>query len=564
MDRPNPVLLSRRAMLKGTVVSGASLLLVACGSPPAPATQAPADASAPEASGAVTAGGSPAALSTGDIRWGIAEEPDTLDAQMTPRAISFAVLNYLGGSLIYKDFDGNYVPGLATSWDTASDGKQLTFQLRPGVTFHDGTPFDAATLKYTFDRGLDPATKSPIFPSLVGPVERTEVVDPMTFRIVLSEPYGPLLENFAVRGTSWLQPLSPNAVNAAAGDYGHRPVSTGPWKFGEWSATEAIMLERNMDYTWAPPFAQNQGPVGASRLVIRIVPEDNSRVAALEAGELDFADIPPSAVAQFEQNADFTLFQNMRKGTGLTIHFNFQHPPLDDVRVRQALHVAIDRDAMVKAVLDGRGEPAYGPLPPSLPFYWSGVKEIGYGYDPEQASQLLENAGWTPGDDGMRVKDGTPLRLTILTPTQDEYQRAAQLIKEQYRQVGIDLNLETREIGAINPLLFAHNFELSFMWWIDHDPDILFREFHSSQITDGANWGSLNDPALDELLVAGRTAMDPDARAKAYQAVQEYFVKQALWIPIYNVYQYTAINNRVTGAKWHPDGYVFLQDAHIA
>ena len=315
----------------------------------------------------------------GEFRWALAEEPDTLDAQLTPRAVSFQVLNYLGDSLLYRDAEGNRSPGLAKSWEVSADGKTVDFVLRDDVTFQDGLPFDAEALAYTFRRGLDPATKSSMFPALVGPVEKVEVVDANTLRVMLKEPYGPLLDNFAARGTSWLQPLSKAAVEKAGAQYGRQPVSTGPWKLESWMAGQEIVLQRNPDYAWGPAFVENKGTMHIEKMRLRIVPEDSSRVAALEAGEIDYAPIPATAYKRFADKPDFTVIRQLRKGTGLVIHFNFKHAPLDDLKVRQAMHLALNREAIVAIAVEGQGIPAFGPLPPSLPYYWAGVEEIGYG-----------------------------------------------------------------------------------------------------------------------------------------------------------------------------------------
>lgn len=501
------------------------------------------------------------AAEPGVFVWGLPEEPDTLDAQRTALAVSVPILNNLGASLLHRDLEGNRVPGLATAWTVSEDGTTFDFTLREDVTFHDGTAFNAAALVSTFDRGLDPATGAPVFGGLLGPIASWEATGDFAFRIVLSEPYGPLLDNFAARGSSWLQPLSAAAIAASGADYGRNPVGTGPWQFVSWVSGQEIVLERNPDFTWGPEFLANTGPVQLERLVMRIVPDDASRVAALEAGELDYAPIPGTAYQRFADNPAFTVLRSMRKGTGLVIHFNFEHAPLDDLKVRQAMHLALNREAIVAIAVDGQGEPGYGPLPPSLPYYWPGVEEIGYGYDPARAGALLDEAGWTMGGDGIRTKDGARLAFNILTLPSSDIQRAAQLVQQQYREVGIDLTLDTRDIADINPLLFGHNFELSFMFWMDHDADILYREFHSNQIDGGVNWGSYRDPDLDALLEAGRTATDQAERAAIYQQVQQMFIEKALWIPIYNVYELYALNNRVEGAIVHPDGYLILNDA---
>lgn len=537
---------SRRGFLRDASLAGISLtalapILTACG-------------------GSSSGSGGP----TGLIRWGIPQEPDTLDAQATALSASWTILQYLGNSLVHRDMNDANTAGLASKWTVSENGEVIEFKLREGATFHDGEPFDASALAYTFERGLAKATKSPIFPSQVGDVKRTEVVDATTFRIYLSQPYGPLIDNFGASGGSWLQPLSKTAVDRWGKDYGRHPVGTGPWKLAEWRAGDRLLFNSNSTFKFGNAGSGTAGPPRIPKLQMMVSPEDSSRVAALQAGELEIAPIPASSLGSLSGRNDITVLRKLRKGMGLTIHFNFKVKPFDDVRVRQAMHLALDRAAIIKVAVSGQGIPAYGPLPPGFPYYWSGVEKIGYGYDPQKAAQLLDAAGWRMGSNGVRVKDGKPFQFTILTiANSSENTRAAQLIREQYKQVGIDLTLRTEDIAAINPKLFAHDFELSFMFWSDQDPDILYREFDSSQINDGVNWGSYSNSELDGYLRAGRRAAGPAARAAAYAKAQKLMVEQAVWLPIYAVYDLTAVRTRLSGAVMHPDGYLLLNNATL-
>jgi peptide/nickel transport system substrate-binding protein len=286
-------------------------------------------------------------------------------------------------------------------------------------------------------------------------------------------------------------------------------------------------------------------------------------VAALQAGELDFTPIPATSLGQLKGDSSVTVVRQLQKGMGLCIHFNFKVPPFDDLNVRKAMFLALDRQEIVNVVVGGQGMPAYGPLPPGFPYYWPGVEKIGYRYDPKQAAALLDAAGWKMGPNGVRQKAGQPFRFNILVINTPEIVNAAQLVQTQYQKVGIDLNLQTQDISAINPELFAHHFQLSFMFWTDEDPDILYREFDSSQINGGVNWGSYSNPALDGYLQAGRATADPAARAAAYQKAQQLMVEQAVWLPIYAKYDLTAVRTALKGAIMHPDGYLLLNDATL-
>lgn len=497
------------------------------------------------------------------IRWGINQEPDTLDAQQTALSASWQILQYLGNSIVHRNLQDQNVAGLAKSWAVNSDSTVFEFTLEPGAVFHDGTPFDAAALEYTFQRGLDAATKSPIFPAQVGNIKKITVVNPTTFRVELSQPYGPVIDNFGANGGSWLQPLSQQAVKKYGSSYGRHPVSTGPWKFEEWKTGQYLLFSSFRSFRYGPQYLKDQRAPLTKQLKLVIAPEDSSRVAALQAGELDFTPIPATSLAQLKGDSSITIIRQLQKGMGLCIHFNFKVPPFNDLNVRKAMFLALDRQAIVNVAVDGQGIPAYGPLPPGFPYYWPGVEKIGYHYDPKQAASLLDAAGWIMGSNGVRQKDGQPFRFNILVINTPEIVNAAQLVQAQYKKVGVDLNLQTQDISAINPELFAHHFQLSFMFWTDEDPDILYREFDSSQINGGVNWGSYSNPALDRYLQAGRATADPAARSAAYQKAQQLMVEQAVWLPIYAKYDLTAVRTALQGAVMHPDGYLLLNDATL-
>jgi peptide/nickel transport system substrate-binding protein len=501
---------------------------------------------------------------SGVIRWGIPQEPDTLDAQQTALLASWQVLQYLGNSIVHRNLHDQNMPGLASSWRANADSTMFEFSVRRGAVFHDGSIFDAHALQYTFERGLSTGVKSPIFPSQVGLIKTMTVVDPQTFRIELKQPYGPLIDNFGANGGSWLQPLSQRAVKQYGSEYGRHPVSTGPWKFTAWKTGQYIQFERSTAFRYGPQFLTNQGPPKTRQLKLVIVPDDTSRVSALMAGELDFAPIPATALAQVKGNSNITVIRQLQKGMGLCIHFNFKVPPFDDVRVRQAMHLVLDRKAIIGVAVAGQGIPAYGPLPPGFPYYWPGVEKIGYGYDPKRAAALLDAAGWKIGSSGVREKGGKQFRFDILTINTPEVVRAAQLVQQQMQALGMVLTLQTEDISAINPKLFAHDFQLTFMFWGDQDPDILYREFDSHEINGGGvNWGSYSNPTLDRYLEEGRATAVPAKRAAAYQKAQQLMVEQAVWLPIYATYDLTGVLSRLNGAVMHPDGYMLLDNATV-
>jgi peptide/nickel transport system substrate-binding protein len=295
-------------------------------------------------------------------------------------------------SLIFRDTDGKFYPWLADSWLYAPDGKSLTFKLRRGVRFHDGTPFTSEAVKFTFDSIKNPKLGSKAAIDFLGPYAGTDVIDSHTVRVRWREPFGPALTNLS---NPWLLSIvSPTAVRKLGDDgFAQKPVGTGPFKFVEWVPKVRVVLERNEGYRWAPRAFKHQGPARFKRLVIRIIPDASTRVAALEKGEIDVADqVPPVAVRSLRSNGAVNVLIGDVAGIPLSFLFNVAKEPLNDVNVRRAFIHAVNRPAIVQKVLFGTSKAAFGPITPTTPGYWVGVEQM-YPYDPERARKLLDDAG---------------------------------------------------------------------------------------------------------------------------------------------------------------------------
>src|SRR5690606_3927978 len=220
--------------------------------------------------------------------------------------------------------------GLASSWSASEVGLTWTFELKPGATFHDGSPLDAEAVRASILRAKDPATQSPIAGNLFEPVETIEVVDADMLRITLDRPFAPFLDNLT----------DPRAaiVNVAAAqemgdDFGRTPVLSGPWRVAEWVSGDRIVLERNPDYAWGPSYTSGGAP-SIERIVFRVIPESATQVAALETGEVDvLPNIPPTDVERLRNDERFNVVSFLRKGVGLFLEFNTQRAPFDDLRV---------------------------------------------------------------------------------------------------------------------------------------------------------------------------------------------------------------------------------------
>jgi peptide/nickel transport system substrate-binding protein len=492
----------------------------------------------------------------------LSTNPDTLDPHNTVMGAAWAVMHRIGGSLVVKDPAGKYVPFLAESWDTSEDGLTWTFYLKKGVKFHDGTDFTAHDVVWTFERAKAPESVGATGQGL-GTLESAEAVDDYTVQLNLSEPFFPMLENLSDPG--YYQILSQEAVEQWGEDYGRHPVGLGPYKLKEWQTAEKIVLERNPDFNWGWGF-QHQGPPYIETIEYRIIVETSTQIAGMEAGEIDYGVITINKdVGRIRETGQFQVFESLVAGAVPFLSLNTVRPPFDDVRVRKALNLAVDRDVLIKVIELGDAVPQYGPISPSVIGYWRGVEYIGYGYNLDKAKALMEEAGWTDSDgDGIRDKDGQPLKFIILATSGDEDQiKGAQILQEQYKELGVETEIEQREFAAQVGDILSGNYDttLTGIGW--PEADLLFLWFHSSMM-GALNLGQVENPELDEILEKTRTSVDPDERQEWVNEAQKYIVEQAYIVPLYSRKSFAALSNRVQGALFSPTvGYLYLHDAYI-
>lgn len=360
------VLTRRRFLWWSSALAGTALvspILAACGgkSPSQALTgtgtanmggQGPASTSSP-------GGNAPKVGGTWTIA--ITEDPDTLDPQKIAAAVTGTIFEYLGQTLVTKDFDKKIVPSLAKQFSVSQDGLKWTFVIKERIKFHDGSPLDAAAVKASMERALAPETKSPIAGSLLGPVSAIDA-DELTLTITLKEPFVIFLDNMSDPRSAPIQA----AVAQSQGDqFGRHPISVGPWKIVEWQSGAKITLERFAEYAWPPDYL-HQGPAYINQLVFRVMPEAASAMAAFESGEVDQVGINPPDVERIQSSGKYDEVKFLRNGVGLFLEFNVTKPPFDDLTVRRAMNYAIDKNQVLQVALQGLGVPAYGPLPPSI------------------------------------------------------------------------------------------------------------------------------------------------------------------------------------------------------
>ncbi|MED1801365.1 ABC transporter substrate-binding protein [Brevibacillus porteri] len=522
--------------------------IVGCSSAPTPATDQkqasqPAKSSQPKKGGTIT--------------MGYQMEPDTLDPQKTSLSAGNFVGGLLGGALLILDpFTFELKPHLAESYTISDNGKTMTFKIRPGVKFHDGTPLTAEVFKQSYERALEPKTASPVTGPDVSSIKSISAPDDSTLIFHLDEPSASLLSNLSYSG--YQQPISIEARNKYGNELGRNPVGVGPWKFESWKTGESITLVRNDDYKWAAPFAENQGPVRPDKFVLKFIQDDQTMMAALDSGTIDIATVSPKDAKKYKDHKDFTVLEGMQP-VEFFIGMNLENEILQDVRVRKALNLAINKDALIIADLQGEGVPVYGPIPPTMIGYDAAVEQYGYKYNADQARQLLEEAGWKPNAQGIREKDGKTLSLTMLI---EDTNPGHQLVQSMFKEIGVELHIQKYESATALEQALKGEFDL---FSTDHgsvDPDILHLLLHSSQI-GGLNFFRLSDKQLDSLLDKGRTTTDQVLRQQVFADIQKRVVEQAYWIPLYSAKTFVVVSNRIQGVKPNPLATLIIQDMWV-
>lgn len=470
--------------------------------------------------------------SGGIVILGYIDEPPTMDPRATGSAKASNLLVNVFDTLIALDPNsGELVPGLATSWEATDDGTSYTFYLRDDVIFHDGTPFNAEAVKYTFDSIMDPEIKSLTAIGYLGPYDNTEVVDEYTVTVHFSEPYA------AFPNTVSTTPLAPVSPTAAEGmgpvEFGRAPVGTGPFRFKSWEQQSSMTFERNPDYNWPIGLYMHEGPAYIDELTVRFIPEASSLTGSLQSGQITIADgIPPQDIPQFQEDPNFQVLLPSVPGSPQILPINAAKFPTDDLAVRQAINYAVDTETIIDTLFFGTIVPAKGPLASSTWSYNPAVEDY-FPYDPEMASQLLQDAGWAPGSGGVLEKDGQPLELEYIT-TSGQAGDVAELVQAYLSMVGFKINLQILEYAATEGLMMEGAHHIARIGYTGTDPIALSTLYHSRNIT-GTNFNRTMKPdaVLDEMLDAAAAETDRETRLQMYHDIQVYIMDQALIMPLW-------------------------------
>ncbi len=519
---------SRRALLAWMAAGGASVaLLAACGGA----------APAPPAASASTAAGTP--KTGGTVRVGLDNDLVNLDPHLSTSRVDRVVFYNVFESLVAIDEKLNIKPLLAESWETP-DERTYVFKLRKGVKFHDGTDFNAAAVKFNIDRIFDPKFANPRKAEIAN-VKAAEVVDNYTVKLLLSEPFAPLLANLVDRAGMM---LSPAAVQKLGKDFSRNPVGTGPFKFVEWKKDDHLTVEKFADY-W------DKSRPYLDKAIFRGVTDPSVRLADLKTGNLEVAfDPAPKDVAGLRNNRDVVLLE----GPGLSydgLTFNVKAEPFSNKALRKAVAWTIDRESIVKAVYFNVGRVAYGPITPVMLGFDPEFKP--YKQDLAKAKQFLVEGGKPGGFKfTLKIRAGNPLE-----------QQVAQVMKDQMGQVGIEAEIEQVEWGKLTAQQQAHEFQAIRVGWSGRiDPDMNIYQFYRSG--SFYNFAQYSDADVDKWLDQARATRDQNERKQLYRKIEEKLaVDDAAYIWYWQNATTHALSPRVQNFALVADQMIRLRDVWL-
>ncbi len=495
------------------------------------------------------------------------QEPASLDGHIDPYQSTWLFNSFTADPLVILDTDASYKPALALSWESSPDGRVWTFRLRPNVRFQDGTPFNAAAVKYNIERIIDPRTASKQLASEIGPVTAVEVVDDLTVRFRYDTPWVTLLD--ALRRTPIWSPTA--AERHGLAEFQRHVVGTGPFVLAEWVRNDRMVFRRWADYGGWNSASVQQGPAYLDQVTIRFIAENAVLDEAVRAGTtLVGFTLTPNAIALYNNNRNFRFLSLGQTGTGLQQVMNIRRPPLNDVRVRRALLFARDVPAINRLLYDGAYVASDGPLDNVHPCFWSGATAA-YATNLDRARQLLDEAGWrvVQGQPIRRaqgvagVADGTPLRITWSTL---HHREIGEALQAQYRRIGIDMQVEIVagpiQLDRVN----RRDFDLMYLRQRSPDPVILDQIWNSRWDQPGGwAWTGFRSEELDRTVAQLRTLPDFGARCEVARRAQQIIMENALMLPTLSQPVFIAMSPRVQNFKMGAEGnWFYLQSAWIS
>jgi peptide/nickel transport system substrate-binding protein len=496
---------------------------------------------------------SAADIDSGTLKFVLSPEPPFLLTAINTTLQMGMVTSKVMEGLLYLDNDLKPQPLLAQSWDISPDGLTYTFKLRPNVKWHDGQPFTSADVSYTILEVLKKV--HPRGRTAFAKVTAVETPDALTAVIKLSQPAPPMLTALA---SSYESPMVPKHLFAgsdpSANPYISKPIGTGPFVFKEWKKGDYILLEKNAGYWQA-------GKPSLQRIVFRIISDASARAASFETGEGHIGGLSPIPLTDMPRIAKNPALSIETRGYAymspyMLMEVNLRKPPLNDVRVRQAIAHAIDRARMTQVVWLGYGQPAVSPIPSQVTTFHS-TDLPKYEFNIEKAKKLLDEAGLKPGPNGVRFK------ITHdFIPLGSEYQRTGEFIKQQLSRVGIDVELRSQDLPSFFRRAYTeYDFDTTSLYYgAFADPTQgVQRLYWSKAIQKGVvftNNTGYSSPEMDRLLETAQGENDPVKRKALYLDMQRLAMTDLPVIPLMETRFLTISSSKLKNHTVSADGII--------
>ncbi|GAA0899724.1 ABC transporter substrate-binding protein [Pseudonocardia zijingensis] len=526
--------MSRPLALRLTAVA---LLLGACGSTPAAST---ADPGTPQPGGT--------------LRFAVSSDQGCVDPQQVGSNDTIFSLRQVVDSLTDQDpASGELRPWLATSWESNADATAYTFTLREGVTFSDGTPLDAEAVKANFDAVADLGPRGSLPKGYLAGYVGTTVESPSRFTVTFEKPNVQFLQGTS---THSLGILSPATVATGDDERCASVIGSGPFVIESYTRDESIVLTKRTGYAWGSSLWDSPGEARLDRVEFQIVPESGVRVGSLQSGEVDAIGNIAQQDEALLSAAGVQLLGRANPGIPFGISFNQATPLGGDPAVREAVSLAIDRAEVVATVYSSQTKAATSALASTTPGYADQSALLAF--DPARAGAVLDAAGWLPGPDGIRARGGTPLTLELTWYSNSPANRATvELLQQQVRRVGIDLQLREKPISESQPTQQSGDFVASWGNLTRADPDILRSQFS----TAGNNYYRLSPGPLDTLLAEQAAQPDPAARAATVVQVQQVLLEGHHTVPVVELTTVLGVAADVQGVLFDASSRIQLHDA---
>ncbi len=478
----------------------------------------------------------------GRIITGSIGEASNLIYPLASDSASHEIADLLYIAPLKYDKDLQIIPWAAENYEVLQEGRLLRFTLRKGMLWQDGKEVTAEDAEFTYKLMIDPKTPT-AYAENFKVIKEFKVIDRYTFEVAYERPYAPAL-------TTWMSGLLPKHVlkgeNLLSTRYSRDPVGAGPYRLKEWIPGQRVTLVARDDYFEGRPYLDE--------VVFRIIPDMSTMFLELKSGNLDWMGLTPQQYLfqtqgkQWEK--DYRKFKYLSFGYTY-LGYNLSNPLFTDVRVRQALAHAINKQEIIKGVLLGLGVPTIGPYKPGTWMY--NEKIVDYVYDPNKAKTLLAEAGWRDSNgDGLLEKDKTTFSFTILTNQGNEMRvKAATIIQSRLKEIGIEVKIRTVEWAAfLKEFVDKRQFDALILGWsISQDPDI-YEVWHSSKaMPGGLNHVGYSNHELDALLDDGRHTLDQGRRKEIYDRVQEIFHRDQPYCFLFVPYALPIIQSRFQGIE---------------